>query len=186
MPPPCCCARPRRSAATWLDGVAWLVAGRRAGGAGPADRQVLHRQLPAAAQRRHARDRRPAGRRAGRRHASASWLRYLQLVRLAGLAMRSVQRIRETRVRPRAAAADELLRPRHHRPAGQPRHQRHRGREDAVRAGAVRHARQHDHAGRRDGRDAVAGLAADADRRDAGARGGADRHRCTSAFRRRP
>jgi ATP-binding cassette subfamily B protein/ATP-binding cassette subfamily C protein/ATP-binding cassette subfamily B multidrug efflux pump len=107
--------------------------------------------------------------------AVASWLRYLQLVRLAGVAMRSVQAPARAGVPARAAAAHGLLRPRHHGPAREPRHQRHRGGEDALRAGSVRDPGQPDPAGRRDDRHAVAGLAADADRGGAGAGGGADR-----------
>jgi ATP-binding cassette subfamily B protein/ATP-binding cassette subfamily C protein/ATP-binding cassette subfamily B multidrug efflux pump len=77
---------------------------------------------------------------------AASWLRYGQLVRLAGVAMRSVQRIREQVYRHvlrlpiffDRAIAGKLVTGR----------QRHRSREDAVRTGAVRDARQPDRARR--------------------------------------
>ena len=67
-----------------LRGVAWLVLAAGLEALGPADRQVADRQLPVAPQRPHSRDRRPAARRAGRPAWLASWLRYRQLVRLAG------------------------------------------------------------------------------------------------------
>jgi ABC-type multidrug transport system fused ATPase/permease subunit len=92
-PRACWCAPPRRSAGTCHRHR--LAAARRGpGSAGPADRQVPDRPLPAAAQARLAEI---GGLLAGALVAGmlASWLRYLQLVRLAGLAMRSVQRMRE-------------------------------------------------------------------------------------------
>ncbi len=165
------CARPRHLiwATLWLILAAGLRSDRPDAGQG-ADRRP-----PAAAPSRLAAHGPAAGRPAASPAGSSSWLRYLQLMRLSGLAMRSVQRLREWVYRPRAAPADGVLRPRHHRPAGQPRHQRHRGRQDALHPGAVRHARQLDRPDRHDGRDGLARLAPDADRAGAGAGGG--RHR---------
>ncbi|CAF0965561.1 unnamed protein product [Rotaria sp. Silwood1] len=77
------------------------------------------------------------------------------------------------RLRTRAGTADGILRQGHHRPARQPRHQRHRGRKPALPAGAVRDAGLQHRRRRLVGRDGVSGLAADAHRCDAGAGDGA-------------
>ncbi|KAF1858560.1 hypothetical protein Lal_00015079 [Lupinus albus] len=88
-------------------------------------------------------------------------------------------------LRPRAAPADGVLRPRHHGPAREPRHQRHRGREDPVHPGAVRDPRFVHRPRRHVDRDGVAGLAPDGDRAGARARGAGHRVAVPAAVRAR-
>ncbi len=78
-----------------VHGIVWLMLAAGLEALGPLVGQVPDRQLPVAAQRRRF-PRSPACWPAALVAGMvASWLRYLQLVRLAGLAMRSVQRVRE-------------------------------------------------------------------------------------------
>ena len=104
---------------------------------------------------------------------AASVLRYFQLVRLAGLAMRSVRRLREGVYTHVLRLPMAFLRPGHHRPAGQPHHQRHRSRSSSCTCRCCSRCSQASSVlvGAVD-RHGLARLAADADRADAAARDG--------------
>ena len=165
--------RPSRPPPPRLGG-AVAGAGRRPRSGRADPRQGADRPAPAAAPPRLAAHGGPAGRHAGHRLD-----RLRPALPAAGAPVRPGDAFgaapARMGLRPRAAAADGVLRPGHHRPAGQPRHQRHRGGQDAVHPGAVRDPRQQHRPGRHDGGDGLAGLAPDADRARAGAGGGADR-----------
>ena len=166
-------ARPREVV---VGATLWLAVAGLLEAAGPDLRQAVHRRVPAAARRSTGRRWRCSSAATSPPAGAATIIRYFQLVRLAGLATRSVRRLRESVYGHVLRAADGVLRPRDHRPAREPHHQRHRGGEAALHAGAVRGAGRAHRAVRRHRRDALARLAADADRAAAGA--GDDRRSC--------